>query len=296
MDAESKFAAAAESYHNVILYQRDHCLSVLSSLVALFESYGQRMAAREVLKRASQGLRLFPEDMSPFTDTVDFIYRTQLPDYGTSGKYDTETLYNIYKHFRRIRGAHSRLTLTAQYNVAWAELENKNLHTARALLIELKPLCETVFGPYHLQTIMAAATLARAHVHNKEYDSAQMLIEETVVARVKKIFSDDHPYYYESTFRLAAFMKIRSGEESDPTNRQCLRQKAEALLRDVLVWRLTILGSANPKTICTFKTLKDLLWKEGKADEANDLYSWATINSQPRRQQLYDKDFVLTSR
>ena len=295
IEAHGRFAAAAANFEMIIASQPEDSLTAVGSLLALLESYGQRMAAREILTLIFQTSQQNANQMSPFTATLHFMWQTQLPDYGSKGTYDLAVLDQVHQQFRTSYGPQSRLTLTAQYNIAWAYLEHEHYQLARDLLIQLKPLCETVFGSHHLQSIMAAATLARAHLHNGEHQPAQMLIKESVICRVKEIFSESHPYYWEALFRQAVFMKIRARKEEYPIIRRRLMQQSENLLREVLMWRLTILGSANPRTNSTFRVLKDLLERQERVEEASNLYWWAIDKCQQRRQELWQPDFVLTS-
>ena len=294
IEAQGRFAAAAADFQKIFVQQRQNSLTVVVSILALLESYGQRMAAREILMQFYQTLQQDFGEVKPFADTLLFIYQTQVPEYGSKGTYNTQNLEAVHEQFRATYGKNSRLTLNAQYNIAWAHLEHGHYKTARDLLLQLKPLCEDTFGPHHLQSIMVTATLARAHLYNDEHGPAQMLIKETVVCRVKEIFSESHPYYWEAVFRQAVFMKMRSSKEQNPAIRQSLMQQSEALLRKVLKWRVTILGSANPRTNSTFRVLKGLLEDEGKSDEANNLYFWAVQECQSARNQLWQSEFVLT--
>ena len=293
IEADGEFAAAAFDFGKIVDQQVDNCLSVLGSVMALLESYGQRMGAREILRRVFQMFSRNTKGKSPFIETLAFMCQTQIPEYGSKGTYDIETLRWIHLEFHRLHGNRSRLTLTAQFNVAWALLECQDYSSARNLLIELKTQCETVFGPYHIQTIMASATLARAHLYNEEYRSAEMMIQESVISRVARTFSSSHPYYWEAKFRQAAFMKMRGMKEQNPKTQRSLMQQSESLLREVLIWRTTILGTANPRTNSTFRVLKNLLEGQGKYDEATFLYDWAVRECQPRREELFQKDFSL---
>ena len=294
IEAQGKFAAAAADFEKIFVQQRQNSLTIVGSILALLESYGQRMAAREILMQIYQTLQQDSDEMKPFADTLLFIYQTQVPEYGSKGTYNMQNLEAVHEQFRATYGQNSRLTLNAQYNIAWAHLEHGHCKTARDLLLQLKPLCEDTFGPHHLQSIMVTATLARAHLYNDEHGPAQMLIKETVVCRVKEIFSESHPYYWEAVFRQAVFMKMRSSKEQNPAVRQSLVQQSEDLLRKVLKWRVTILGTANPRTNSTFRVLKGLLEDEGKSDEANNLYFWAVQECQSERNQLWQSEFVLT--
>ena len=198
-------------------------------------------------------------------------------------------------NFEHQYGGRSKLTLVARYNVAWATLEQKNFEEARSELLSLKPTTETVFGRFHLQSISCAATLGRAHLRCKEFENAITLIEETVVCRVEKVFSKSHPYYWEARHRQGTFMSILSEQdERNPTSRSALQTEAEAILREVLLWRVTILGSNNPRTSFTFVTLKKLLEKEGKIDEAYNLHKWCLASCQSERQKVWGHQFVLT--
>lgn len=297
--AAAEFEAAMERFQDVLTYQFDECLSTLSSLVALFESYGQRMVAREILLLAVTALhartQLLPSlEMDPLYETVMFMCQTQIPEYGTSGTYSLTTLEAVVDKLHEKYGDRSKLTLMARYNLAWAKLENRHVQEARSELLALKPATETVFGRWHLQSISCAATLARAHLHCQEFENASVLIEETVVFRIERVFSKSHPYYWEARYRQGTFMKYLSDSEQNPTTRFSIQEEAERILREVLLWRITILGFNSPRTNSTFRTLRELLETKGKFVEANTLHIWCTESCQKERQRLWGHCFVLT--
>jgi hypothetical protein len=300
VEAGSSFAAAIAAFKEILHHQFDESLSTLLSLVALLESYGQRMTAREILLGVAKALdNRAPEfgkvEMDPLYETVMFMCRTQVPEYGTSGSYDIVHLEDVSQKLSQEFSRMPKLTLVSRYYVAWAELENKNYFRARGLLLQLKPLTETVFGRLHLQSISCAATLARAHLFCGEFENANTLIEETVMPRAERVFSRSHPCYWEARYRQARFMDIASDQERDPIKQQNLRSDADGLLREVIRWRLTILGSSNPRTAFTFRTLKGILNKMGRLEEAEKLHEWCMKECQLERQRLWGHRFVLTT-
>jgi hypothetical protein len=219
--------------------------------------------------------------------------QTQLPEYGISGTYDQDKLMRIYEEFSNSYGALSKLTLTAQYNVAWADLENKRYQEARQKLEQLKPLSEKVFGELNLQYIMCAATLARANLRCHNFKIAQGLIEDLVVKNIRRMFTKSHPYYFEARHRQGSFLIQLSDCEEDLAKQQTTRFEAEGILREVVLWRCTVLGNNNPRTKFTFHTLRDLLKKQGKMQEAATLHEWVLSSCQQARLDLFGHKFEL---
>ena len=294
-NADRRFADAIGSFEVAITQRREECLTLLTVLVALFESYGHRDVVKSILEGVHRVMSGRLGNADPMTRTVSFMRYTQSLEPGESGVYDINELVEIYNSLFCEHGAHSWLTLTAQYNVAWTQLENRNFMAARLILTELKPLCETAFGPLHLQSIICCATLARAQFRNGELQPAETLLEEAVVGRIKKVFTVSHPYYWEAQHRRGVFL-IALSNSFDHLHKKykSLRQTAEELLREVLLWRFTILGTANPRTTNTFHVLEGLLKSEGRHADAQALFYWCDNNCQRERDLLMGDKYVLT--
>ena len=293
-EAQSAFKEALSDFDSVLKHELQDSLSALANLLAILESYGQREVAKQILGSILHRLHGSLPQADPLTETVSFMHQTQYPKPGSSGVYDVDRLNIIHQQFTSRYGYQSKLALVALFNVAWAELEHKNYKQSRDILLQLKPTCEHVFGSLHLQAIMCAATLARAHLRCGEFETAQVLIEESVVGRVQKMFSETHPYYWEARHRQATFMIQWSDSEEHYVTQRQLRSQAEDILRKTVVWRLTVLGNNNPRTRFTFEALKAVLSKQGKTDDASKLDDWCFAACQQRQQDLYGHRFILT--
>ena len=98
--AKSEFEAAMGQFRTILAHQFEESLSILGNLIALFESYGQRMAARDILIQIAQALNAYAEEspntgIEPLCQTVLFMCRTQLQEHGKSGTYDMAELKSI---------------------------------------------------------------------------------------------------------------------------------------------------------------------------------------------------------
>jgi hypothetical protein len=295
-DAAATFETAMDHFDMMVLNETEECLSTLSSMLTIFECYGQRSTTRRILEAAQRRLHVSTEQETNLLlmETIAFMLQSQHPDHGRSAKYNVESLRRIrQRFFERPHGHESKLTLAATFHVGWAELENRNYSIAKGIFLELKPTMEVILGPCHIQTIMTSACLARAHLRCEEHQPAYRLIEETVVNRITQVFADSHPYYWEARRRQASFMVALSDHTRDPSLRQQYRVKAEAILREVIQWRFVILGPSNPLTAATYRSLKTLIEKEPKrTQEADTLDEWCERSFQQQRQELLAHNFV----
>jgi len=270
-DAAYFLEAAVQNFRNMLQHSPGECFTTLSNLVTLFECYGQRAVAMDILKhlrRVTTGHRGADD---PLTETIGFM--TAIPTRDREGKpqHNLDNLEKICREASKVFPEDERPALTARFNLAWANLEMGHFHRARDMLVGLRFPCEQRFGANHMQTISCIATLARALLHCGQLDSAECLIREVVCVRVREIFPKDHPYLWEAMNRHAIFLlKLASADESQP-QRDDYVQHAEILLREVVVNRYRVLGPTNERSTSSFRRLRDLLQQEGKDVDARDL-------------------------
>jgi hypothetical protein len=294
-DAPVTFTPAMDAFEEMLKTDLDNSLPVLGNMIAIFECYGQRYAAREILAGVLDCVSRCSRP-NAITKTIQFMCQTQVPEYGEKGQYDIEDLYDICEEFKSLQNpSYPKLVLIARYNIAWAELETQNNDKARSLLYGLKSDTETIFGERHLQTIMVNATLSRANLRCGRLLIALGLIEEEVIAKVSEMFSKSNAYYYQARHRQGIFMLKLSQTTEDAYRKQSYRDQAEKILREVVLWRMVYLGNNNPRTDDTFCCLKELLEDdENTADQAKDLSQWCFEQSQAERQRIWGHHFTLT--
>lgn len=118
------------------------------------------------------------------------------------------------------------------------------------------------------------ATQARAHYKNGEPQFALSLMEEVVQTRAKCAFHEDHPIYWEVTYRIGLFLFAFAKANRLPDRTEDCWRKGEMIVRDALVWRARRLGPDNPQTSKAYKLLKQYLAMQGKSRDAKGLLSW----------------------
>src|SRR6202012_4276206 len=122
----------------------------------------------------------------------------------------------------------------------WAKLENQlkkevrtpaDFEAVRLELADLTSQCELHFGGDRIETIMAAATLARATFWCGEGVEAESILPCSVMPRVRANFVESHPYVWEAKHRHAFFLFQLARKESG-ANRFARLQVGEQFLRE----------------------------------------------------------------
>ena len=273
---EAAIQCAVAAFHDIVS-STTHCdcsLTALSNMLFLLDLYGQKALAQLILSRVDQvGPELCPGNI--ISETIRF--KRTIPKPGEDPTYDLPSLRRVVESAQTGAQAaglqDSHLVLSSQYNLAWALLEMKQFDEALKLLIDLRPSCERVFGLHQVQTIMCVATLARAYLCKDKSNAiaAEALIDEVVAPRVKKAFSKNHPFYWESENRQALF-KLRLAQLNiHPESTEHYWNEGEKMMRRVLFWRIDELGLNNPQTTRTLNVLKHWLGERGKEAEADQL-------------------------
>ncbi|RMZ92746.1 hypothetical protein DV736_g44, partial [Chaetothyriales sp. CBS 134916] len=273
-EGEQSIDCANQIYGHILIHEPMESLTVLNNLRVLFDAYGQRMLTDRIFALALKTAETREGVDNPITQSIQFV--SSIPEQGSGGPppYDISMLKNIHKQFADTVGKLSKLSLTAQFHVAWALAELKRFDEAKDILMHLQLPCETVFGPCHIQTIACVATLARVYHATGQGISAERLLRETVITRVEERFSRSHPYLWEARNRQALFLIKLAKGESDTRRRQ-LENKAEGILREILDLRNRGLGPSNPRTAITFRALRRLLLRQNRTNEADTLHQWS---------------------
>lgn len=124
-----------------------------------------------------------------------------------------------------------------------------------------------------METVMAAATLARATFYCGNGEEGEHILAQIVLPRTRQSFPENHPYVWEAKHRHAFFLFQLARNESG-TKRVNHLQVAEQLEREIVISRRRVLGVTNPKSIHSFQLLKDILKAQGRYRDAEDLWKW----------------------
>lgn len=261
--------------------QGEECLGALSIVAALFDCYGQWQRLSELLVKCDEMTRNHLDGDNPFTRTIAFKKNMLQNTGGRCPPHDIAQLRYIYVQMQQRFSSASGPALVARYNLAWAMLENelkkpramRDCEPARSELYSLLAESEAHFGESRIETIMAAATLARATFNCGNVEEAENIIVNVVFPRVRRNFPENHPYTWEAKHRHAYFLFQLAKKENGARSRSHL-QLGEQLLREVVRDRHRILGGSNPKSVQSFRLLRDILMEQGRDTEANSLWDW----------------------
>lgn len=258
----------------------DECLGALSIVAVLFDCYGQLARLSELLMACDELTKKHLGGNNPLTVTIEFK-RAMLQGPGCP-PHDTDRLRHVVDEMSRFPFGSPRSALTARYNLAWAVLENElkkedrvpsNFEPVRRELADLLEQSQYHFGNDRIETIMMAATLARATFYCGDAEEAERIIVQRTLPRVRQNFVDSHPYVWEAKHRHAFFLFQLARKESGPSKSTHL-QLGEQLLREVVRDRYRVLGETNPKSEHSFYLLRDILKEQGRLPEANSLREW----------------------
>jgi hypothetical protein len=260
------------------------CLGALSVVTTLFDCYGHSERLIEMLTCCDEVSKKHLGFDNALAMTIAFMKNMLDHSQGSSPRHDLEQLRQVCVRIQYDYPRSPAPWLTARYNLAWAMMENelkkdqtqRNFYPAKRELEELTRLCEAHLGPCRIESIMAAATLARATMQSGEGNRAEEIIADVVLPRVRENFPEDHPYTWEAKHRHAFLLYDLSRREPTSNSRSRLQQ-SEQLLREVVPHRQRILGESNPKTAHSFLLLKKVLEKQGKTGEANSLEKWCQL-------------------
>lgn len=252
----------------------EDCLAALSVMTTLFDCLGHTQRLSAILTVCDQDTKQHFGVDNPLTKTLAFKKNfLQRRERGERPMHDLEQLQAIYEETKRLYPKSLGPALTARYNWAWAMLEMRHYDDARSQLDTITVESRAHFGDDHIQTIMAAATLARATLYCGDAKTASSIIVDNVCPSVRKNFPRDHPYTWEANHRQAFFLQMLA-KNADEKSRYEYLWYAEELLREVVIKRHRVLGDSNPKSGHSFHLLKNILEQQGKSRDAANLWAW----------------------
>ncbi|KIW47931.1 uncharacterized protein PV06_00580 [Exophiala oligosperma] len=257
------------------------CIVALTVANVLFNCLGHNKRLLELLKEIDEVTKMHLGENNPLRLTIAFEKNILQPSTHGRRLHDLEQLRHVHNRVQTEYPNSRGPALMAKYHIAWAMLENelrvdkrdRNFGPAKDMLEGLFQDFDIHFGPYRIETIMAAATLARATFRFGDAERAEELIVNQVLPRVRENFPEDHPYTWEAKHRHAFFLFQLADDEPGSTGKRQLQQ-GEQHLREVVRDRRRVLGEGNKKSIESFKLLKAVLEKQGKTNEANSLWKW----------------------
>lgn len=257
------------------------CIVTLTVANALFNCLGHNTRLLELLTEIDEVTKIHLGENNPLRLTIAFEKNILQPNTRGSRLHDLEQLRQVYYRLQREYPTSRGPALMAKYHIAWATLENElrvdkrysNFRPAKDMLEGLLQDFSSHFGPNRIETIMAAATLARANLRSGDAERAEEIIVDEVFPRVRENFPEDHPYTWEAKHRHAFFLFQLADDEPGLTCKRRL-QHGEQLLREVVRDRRRVLGEGNKKSIESFKLLKAILEKQGKPQQAKSLWKW----------------------
>jgi hypothetical protein len=258
----------------------EECLGALSVVAALFECYAQHQKLRELLKRCDELTRTHYGSDNPLTRTIAFM--GDMLAGSSCPPHDLVQLKQVVQDMQVIFRQSQRPALTARYHLAWAALENelkrtvrdrRNFEPIRRDLQDLLRLCEQHFGDDRIETIMTAATLARATFWCGDGVKAESILSRDVMPRVRENFVEGHPYVWEAKHRHAFFL-FQLAKNEEGSSRLAHLQLAEQLLREIVPARFRVLGDSNPKSQYSLQLLRDILIRQDRRPEAESLGQW----------------------
>ncbi|KAH0831749.1 hypothetical protein AYO21_06272 [Fonsecaea monophora] len=264
------------------------CLGALSIVSVLFDCYGQWDRLSELLTKCDELTKKHCGLDNPLTMTIEFKKNMLQRSGAGCPPHDIARLSDIVTQMQIAFSESSAPALTARYNLAWAMLENElkrearapeNFEPARRELLDLTHQWEQ-FGDDRIETIMAAATLARATFYCGDAEGAEAIIVQSVLPRVRKNFPEQHAYSWEAKHRHAFFLFQLAKKETGARRSDHL-QLGEQLLREVVRNRHRILGESNPKSTHSFQLLRDILKAQGRILEADTLSDWCEQQQSP---------------
>jgi hypothetical protein len=267
----------------------EECFGALSIVSVLFECYGQREGLSLLLTRCEEYARSRHGQNSPLTFTIEFK-KNLLKGGVKCPRHDTARLAQTVESLKAHSFRNPGPLLTARFNLAWAKLENalksgsqmsESLHDTRVELEALLLDCEAHLGESRIETIMAAATLGRAKHLCGDTVGAVEMIGNVILPRVLRNFPEQHPYVWEVKHRFALLLFSAALKEEGLPQRSHLRL-AEQLLRVVVSFRRRVLGESNPKSIDSFRLLRDLLIYDSRRGEAETLAEWCDTEGRHR--------------
>ena len=258
----------------------EECLGALAVVAVLFDCYGQQERLEELLSRCDGLTKPRYGEQNPLSMIIEFMGNMRTG--ASCDPHDIQRLEQVVADMRVIFPQSPGPVLTARYYLAWARLENElkrdsdrteAFEPIRQYLEDLANQWELHFGGRRIESIMTAATLARATFFAGNGSEAERILSQSVMPRVRENFVEKHPYVWEAKHRHAYFLYRLAEKENNPSKLAHL-QLGEQLLRQIVPARRHVLGESNPKSINSYQLLKATLRAQGRTREADKLSEW----------------------
>ncbi len=235
------------------------CLSALNGMLPVLEAHGQNQLAGEFLSN----VLVFSKAMAnnPVAATAEFIIGVATRRL-KSNTVEVKHLEDVHGHLKDRFGAESPSALVGLYHLAWrCAREEEHRERALQMLTELVPLTSRVMGPSHFLTIISMTTKARVLSYVRTKQESISLVWQTI-RLIDQRYASFHPYRLEVLHRLAILLI--------DTNQA---KHAESILRDVIKWRVVVLGSDNSLTERSVELLQKAIQATGRHVELDELKS-----------------------
>ena len=259
--AHATMDMATRSFEHIVTKEPSQCLIILSVLLPVLESTGQRSVAKGILEAALKSSTKILGVSHPVVSTLDFMLDI-VSGKSDISKYDLSKLEQTYQDAVRMWGPDAPSTLTTQYHVGWRlNCSSASSDKALEVLTDLRSKCEASLPRNHIQTVVCMMTMARALHHMKQPLEAATLMREAV-DRLYGVYPWFHPYCLEARSRQAVLLTDLGGHD------------VEALLRTAVIAQAKILGPENRKTKSTLSRLRKVLRGQKRSQEAKELPKW----------------------
>jgi tetratricopeptide (TPR) repeat protein len=146
--------------------------------------------------------------------------------------------------------------LRAASNLASSLGEQGKLAEAEAMLRDLLPVQQRVFGPEHPQTLGTTMNLAIALSEQGKYAEAEAMLRDLLPVH-RRVHGPEHPNTLMATNNLASTLV-----------KQAKHAEAEAMLRESLPVQRRVHGPEHPNTLGMTMNLASTLMKQAKHAEA----------------------------
>ena len=273
---EASKKQAILEFNDILAIHPWDSLSTLNNMIVLLSLYGHSYVPHDLLLTISYHVsaQIRDSQSSPPESWLLVLASalrcwTQLP-YSEQIKpeYDLNDLAKMVGRAEESfpKGQHEHFQITAAYVHAWALLEMKQSTSALAILKNFEDQCISVFGSYKFQTINWIGTLARAQAACGNRVVAHDKYETLMTSRIKEVFTEEHPQYWDGKYRLACYYSQRINDISDVQEKRSRRFEVAKSLQETLLWRNDILGPLNPITLQNYRALRRVLRKLGLAE------------------------------
>ena len=169
---------------------------------------------------------------------------------------------DVLELYEKVLGQNHPDTLNIMYQLAWILSHDESSYDeAVQLCRQTLELRKDVLGNEHRDTLYSMSLLGRIlSRHESSYQEAEDIFRETLRLK-KKVLGREHK---DTLFTFIVISYIHSRDESS-------YHVAEELLRETFQLRKKVLGSEHPHTIWTMRQLVEVLQRQGKCDDAEEI-------------------------